>query len=131
LFAELVEIIKNNTAEDPQPSEWRSDPFAFRAVNLAFTQILNALEPKGEMRPPTEIWLSHAIINAESPEGMADIAASFILYWLEKPPMSDSDVRFDKYGRPLATRSYTRLERNLHYGMTDAGRDLTLKRRER
>ncbi len=114
LLAELIELVKLNTAENPQPSEWRSNPFAFRSVRLAFAHVMDALEPKGKMRAPTDVWLSHAMISADTPEKMAANAAELVLYWLRRPPMSN----------PIPGQVFPSKVEQLDFGMHDANREL-------
>jgi hypothetical protein len=77
-------------------SNWRSDPFTFHAIRLAFDLILDALQPPGEMRPPrtAEQPLDSTIhilgqrfpIPAHTPEDLARSVRDFILFRLAREP---------------------------------------------
>jgi Arc-like DNA binding domain len=113
LLAELIELVKVNMGEDRQ--QWRADPFAFQSIKLGFAQILDALEPKGEIKPPDDISLNPvAVIAATSPDAMAKTAAQLILYWLQTPPRAN----------PAEGQVYPRKVEQLDFGMKDATREL-------
>jgi Arc-like DNA binding domain len=67
--------------------DWRSDPWSFRAFRLAFAQILDALEPPGEIRAPATqgAWAPTGAIslgfqlNDGTPEEMAHFIRNAIL----------------------------------------------------
>ena len=61
--------------------DWRSDPWAFRAIKLAFGQILDDFEPKGEIRAPATqgVWTAGAIpVGFQLSEGTPEEMAHFI-----------------------------------------------------
>jgi len=125
LLAEVVSAVAGNTAE---PGQWRFDPFAFRAIKLAFTQILEALEPKGEIRAPepeegnpfAAFWGgpggSHTFtIGGKTPEDMGTFIRDVILMRLSESPADDE---------PVATASRPRSQQEFEFGMSDARRHL-------
>ena len=77
-------------------SNWRSDPFAFHAIRLAFNLILDALQPTGAMRPPRtaeqpldgEAWIlgERFPIPANTPEALAKSIRDIILFRLAREP---------------------------------------------
>ncbi len=121
LLAELIEIVSQNTFEEPKQSEWRNNPFAFRVIKLAFNRALDALEPKGEMHQPDVNWLSLNMIFGDSPEEMAENAAMAILFLLHRPPTADKSI-----GQVLVPK-----QEQQHYGMTNAARDLQIDKEKK
>jgi hypothetical protein len=93
LLERVIEIVKANL----RIRRWRNDPFAFRTVKLAFNQILDALEPRGEIVQPKwsedsetgeAFWLwfvpgSGHFSTSDTPEGAADFTANVIRMQLE------------------------------------------------
>jgi hypothetical protein len=127
LLGELIELVARTTSDVRKPSAWRSDPFAFRVIKLAFDKILGALEPSGEIRPLSgERSYAGLVIaaNDESPEAMANTAASAIITWLVRPQMSD-DVVVD------GERIFSSEQEKQHYRMTNAWDDLRLNKGKR
>jgi hypothetical protein len=120
LLAELIELVSLNSFENPKKSEWRNNPFAFRVIKLAFTQILKSLEPKGEIQPPSGEWLNaFFMIRTDKPDEMAEVAAVIILSMLHTPLPSNPT----KSSPGIAQITYTRRDRQRQYGMSDALRD--------
>ena len=48
----LISEIASRLGKAALPDGWHSNPFVFRAFKIAVTQLLDALEPSGEMRSP-------------------------------------------------------------------------------
>jgi len=100
-------VIRDGNAEFVPNSGWRSDPFYFRAIRLAFDLILNALQPPGEMRPPrtaeqpldgeVRILGERFPIPAHTPEDLARSVRDLILFQLAREPHE-----FASQERPLA-----------------------------
>lgn len=116
-----VAIAKSTAGPD-----WRSDPWAFRAIKLAFGQILDAFEPPGEIRAPATqgVWAAGAIpvhfqLGEETPEEMAHFIRNVILTraTYEEPfEVSRFEVTDDSTGANV-----------FEYGMADAFKVLKLK----
>ena len=120
---------------DVPASSWRSDPFFYRAFKLAVIQILDALEPKGEIKPlaVSSAELERDSAGAEwlqsfkSPEARAKYAAGYVLNSLETIPRltieeREEERRFlERVGSPSHWREF--------YGMPDAARDLEIEAR--
>src|SRR5262249_4352217 len=89
-------VIRDGDAEFVPNSGWRSDPFYFRAIRLAFDLILDALQPTGEIRPPRtaeqpldgEVHMLGEIfpIPAHTPEDLARSVRDIILFQLAREP---------------------------------------------
>ena len=133
LVAQLACEVSGFVTEDGIPMyDWRSVPFFFRAFKLAVGQLLDAIEPGGEIRPPT----IDTIFNAEqadalnevlfgsyqSPEARAKVAAETVLRLLHRKTTSPKMEGFDLFEPYLSAEDY---------GMQDARRDLrTFVRRD-
>lgn len=76
LFGRVIDQVRSLTGA----SQWRSDPFTFRATRLAFDEVLKEIEPKGEIVGPSGALIS-AII--ESPERAARLASHMVLKQFE------------------------------------------------
>jgi hypothetical protein len=127
LLAQVIATVAANV----RPREWRSDPFAFRTMKLAFGQILDALEPKGEIRPPSrvedkgdpfagiDIWAvsgtGQFMIGGSTPEEMARFTRDVILMRLAEPASQ-------------VPGKGTWHQRDFEFGITDARRDLEIKK---
>jgi hypothetical protein len=96
LIAQLAGEVAGLTDTKGRPAfDWRTDRFLFRAFKLALCQILDALEPSGEIRPPqlmvdavfedSEEGLVKAFkATYETPEARADQAAKTLLSQLQR-----------------------------------------------
>jgi hypothetical protein len=96
LLAKVVEIASDNAwvAPGSNKRDWIYDPFVFRATKLAFSKLLDMLEPKGEIRPRfteqqiREVWpaelVEQALAENSSPVAKADFAAGFIWRQLQE-----------------------------------------------
>jgi hypothetical protein len=127
LLAEVISAVARNNVE---PGQWRADPFAFRAIKLAFTQIHDALEPKGKIRSPksqesddsfAELWSGPGGMltsRGQTPEDMAQFIRDVILMRIVQAPLEPHPPT----GGPFATVSRTDYE----FGMSDASRHLRL-----
>jgi hypothetical protein len=143
LLAEVVEIVSDAAWSPPDARrQWQSDPFVFRATKLAFSKLLDMLEPKGEIRPRFSekqiraVWpadlVEQALAENESPVAKADFAAGFIWRRLHSPsPLSDEEKELvrDASKRDLeSTEVIRRKFENWSYGMSDAANDLGLRK---
>ena len=102
---------------------WRSNPFLFRAFKLAVAKLLDALEPAGEIKPPTNVlevadgvklFARHLRGIYQTPEALADFVTAGILRALFSPAPA---ARLSEWPRP----------RWEDYGMEPACRDLGLR----
>jgi hypothetical protein len=143
LLAEIVEIVSDAAWAPPNARrQWQSDPFVFRATKLAFSKLLDMLEPKGEIRPRFSekqiraIWpadlVQQALAENESPVAKADFAAGFIWRRLHSPsPLSGEEtelVRDASKGDAESIEVVRRKFENWAYGMSDAANDLKLRK---
>jgi hypothetical protein len=133
LLAQVIATVALNV----KPREWRSDPFAFRTMKLAFNQILDALEPPGEIKAPnpTEdkespfaalpifpIWavpgtgLFATNIGGSTPEEMARFTRDVILMRLAEPEVLPAPF------------SITSSQQDFEFAMSDARRHLEIKK---
>jgi hypothetical protein len=90
------ELVTNRVTGDAKiipNSNWRSDPFTFHAVRLAFDLILDALQPAGEMQPPgnpnrgeIHILGERFPIPAHTPEDLARSVRDYLLFRLAREP---------------------------------------------
>lgn len=106
---------------------WRSNPFLFRAFKLAVGKLLDALEPKGEIKTPVtlEVAKGHTLDltfpsfvanRYQTPEALADFVAAGIWQALIRTtPLTVMDPRI------------TRWDLNVDYDMDRARRDLSVK----
>ena len=132
LLAEVISAVAHN-ATGPN---WRSDPFAFRAIKLAFGQILDDLEPKGEIRAPvarkddpfsglrvhpgaTPIPFQ---LGGETPEEMAHFVRDVILMRARQDSYEERSE-----ARQEGTISLTSTQKDFEFGMSDAVRALKLQ----
>jgi hypothetical protein len=58
---------------------WHKNPFWFRAFKLGVTGLLDALEPKGEIRSPKDL---DPLIDHKTPEAQATAALNIVLHQL-------------------------------------------------
>jgi hypothetical protein len=126
LLAEVISAVASNTVGP----NWRSDPWSFRAIKLAFGQVLDALEPTGKIRAPVTrqgdpfsgLWAAGAIpvrfqLGGGTPEEMAHFVRDVILM----------RMRQDAYEEPPGAISLTPTQEEFEFGMSDAVRDLKLR----
>jgi hypothetical protein len=136
VLAEVISVVAHNTGTGP--SGWRWNPFAFRAIKLAFAQVLDTLEPKGELRAPQPIarvdplgdaWFSPGTLlfafgSEKTPEELAEFARLVTLMGLEKA-FSPSPATG---GDPVATPSLASTQQEFEFGMSQAARALLTKK---
>src|SRR5262249_3048448 len=117
--------------------EWRSDPFAYRALRLAFDRILDKLAPPGEISSPRRsegqgslfpgtlpgsrnfFLLAEGEGEEVTPERVARMISDLVLMALAQASLNDED-------RSLISRS--REQEDFEYGMADARRALEIRR---
>jgi hypothetical protein len=90
ILSEVISFVVSVTGGE----NWRSDPFAFRAVKLAFGLVLEALEPEGKIRAPMTkdqpihgdliIRGAQFEIPANTPEDLARAVRDVILFRLAR-----------------------------------------------
>src|SRR5262249_43065108 len=127
LIVETANACRAFTGPDGKPMfDWLNDPFVFRAFRLAVAQLLDWLEPEGEIvsivdRVGEDTFRNTppAIVDSyRTPEARAQAAAMFI--WSRmKTPLSDDELEFARNWKP-----YGELVERMHYRMTDVRRDL-------
>jgi hypothetical protein len=66
-----------------QTPGWHRNPFWYGAFKLAVIGLLNALEPKGEIKPPKGLDPS---VDHETPEAQAKAAVNIVLHHLHGMP---------------------------------------------
>lgn len=136
-------VLNEETKAEVPMFNWRSDPFFYRAFKLAVVQILDAHEPKGEIKAP-EIGMNlnpvsedatqelcsagaRYIESFNTPEARADYTADNILNSLMTVPrwsMEERDQerrRLEMIGVPSFLREF--------YGMADASKALETDRK--
>ena len=130
--------LMGNLSRDPN---WHKDPFTFRAFKLAIVKLMDALEPKGEMRPPPEPFPGAGIYK--SPNSAAKRAADLVLFALhnaeplegyadmlrEGPWFRDGEVvPAPEEALAFARRLEDGYERN-YYAMSNVRRDLAIDKK--
>jgi hypothetical protein len=73
LISELASYIHYETPN------WHKNPFWFRAFKLGVAGLLDALEPRGEVRPPKDL---DPAIDHETPEAQAKAALNIVFHQL-------------------------------------------------
>jgi hypothetical protein len=136
LIAQLAADVAGLTDEKGRPLfDWRTDPFFFRAFKLAVAQVLDTLEPSGEIRPPKEMldaqiemegdegFAITKMIKAtfETPEARAQAAARTLLSSLKQP-----DPPTQYFFEEIASNHKAKALRE-YYGLEAARRDLQVK----
>jgi hypothetical protein len=111
---------------------WRSSPFFYRAFKIAVGQLLDALEPRGPIRPcditTNEVELDPStkryLESFKTPEARAEYSVDYILTAFRSMPDWTEAVREEQRkfvsdaGNPSLTREF--------YAMPDAARDLAI-----
>jgi hypothetical protein len=130
-----------NLSRDPN---WHKDPFTFRAFKLAIVKLMDALEPKGETRPPPEPFPGAGIYK--TPSSAAKHAADLVLFELHnaEPLEGYADmlreapwfrggsrevVPAPEEALAFARRLEDVYERN-YYAMSNVRRDLAIDKKE-
>jgi hypothetical protein len=136
LLAEVIATVAFNV----RPRHWRSDPFAFRTMRLAFNNILDALEPPGEIQAPSrtdagnpwtelgQLWAVpgdrlFSIMQHQTPEDMARFTSEVLLRRLAEETVEPA-------GEGIATRTVPQNEREMEFGMGAARRHLAIRKGE-
>ena len=133
---ELCEIWWAN--DDRRCDNWHLDRFTFRMFRVALCKLLEALEPKGEIRPPfdwkkfaedmePEIKKDHpknadlsraSVASWKSPEARAEYIANSIWSSLQRTVPTIQEIEVDQMWRRFGGKA--------PYGMSDVRRDLKL-----
>jgi Arc-like DNA binding domain len=136
LIAQLAAEVSGLTDEKGQPYfDWRADPFFFRAFKLALAQVLDALEPRGEIRPPKEMLEAQIEVEGnegfaitkmvkatyETPEARAQAAVRIVLSSLKQP-----DPPTHRFFEEIAPNFKAKALRE-YYGFEAARLDLQVK----
>ena len=112
------------TGRSKKPA-WHRDRFTFRAFKLALAQMLDALEPSGEIRPPTDMTDMYGR-PFQTPEALAKYAAADVLYGLfhsEPLTREHKAMLLEDYRQLGIPELLPEFEREL-YAFADARRDL-------
>jgi Arc-like DNA binding domain len=112
---------------------WHRNPFCFHAFRLAVGQLLEALEPPGEIRPPFESGkdVSFFVKHLKTPEAFAEYAAELVIQRLEYPlpleefSMTQGAIDSSKMKNPIIAEIMDDRERE-NYGMYNVRRALQL-----
>src|SRR5262249_7827470 len=104
VLAETIRAVGHNVSP-----EWRSDPFAYRTLRLAFDRILDKLAPPGEIRAPLRsegpdglfpgtlpgsrnfFLLAEGEGEEVTPEHVARMISDLVLMALAQPSLNDED----------------------------------------
>jgi hypothetical protein len=133
LVAEIAHHIEGIHAQEGRrfrtPFKWRSDPFFYEAFKIAVAQVLEALTPPGEIKPP-DLKVHHAespsdrdwVESFKSPKARGEYVAGHILYSMRTIPFWSAEER-DRQRQRLDKMSLTGARE--FYSMPDAFRDLT------
>jgi hypothetical protein len=136
LIARLADDVVGLYSEGKPEFSWRSDPFFFRAFKIAVAKLLDALEPKGEMRVPQipEPFKSHAkeqtgdsllwrfYQSYKTPEDRGQVAAEYVWGDMQRySQMSPHDVAEED--RRLPDEDFDPLEA---YALVGVAHDLQL-----
>ena len=131
VVAELSGLICNMKGKDGKPAfDWRTDPFMFRAYQLAIQGFMDTIAPSGDVVSPavaqpvlatSTLWGPH-----DSPEKRAEWAVT-VLTALYQTARGDAKVS-DVLGFHVPADMETAMARDL-YGLADARADLTQKAR--
>jgi hypothetical protein len=133
-------IMGTNTETPLSEGDWRSTPFFFRAFKLAVAQILDALQPPGDVKAPRvnaslfpvetatqegeesyAAWLKRSF---ESPEARADYTSRQVLGSLMEVSKQSIEA-LDERARLLEHR-FPASHLREHYGMVNAVKDLQI-----
>jgi len=129
LIAQLAHHVVGPTQRD-----WRSVRFFYEAFKIAVCQLLNALDPPGEIRggkltikgPPSAAAnpsLHRYAASFESPEARAAYTVDIVLSQFRDVPLWNDELR-KKQARLIAGDSSLV---DIIYGMPNAARDLAIK----
>jgi hypothetical protein len=136
-----LHITNEDSTRDEPAFSWRWSPFFYRAFKLTVGQILDALEPKGDIERPqikmdltanpedqkeADSFIARYMRSFESPEERANYATDYILnYSLGTiPQLSEKEREIERQHlsrmqSPSAWRQF--------YGMPDVAKDLMIK----
>jgi hypothetical protein len=131
-------VLNEETRAEAPMFNWRSHPFFYRAFKYAVVQILDALEPRGEIKAP-EIGMNlnptyakqdddysaarrRYLDSFKTPEARADYTADNILNSLMRVPRQSMEER-DEERRRLEMIGVPSFLREF-YGMADASKAL-------
>jgi hypothetical protein len=152
LIAELAERASGYQRWSPDVTapQWNRDPFTFRAFKLAVVKLLDALEPEGEIRPPSiPEPFGGSVRDYKTPKILAGYVARNTLENLFNPEplnvsyeayiqeVGVSGTREDGTFGPVPVpeqalevfRKMDKARKREFYGMSDARRDLEIKPR--
>jgi len=135
LIAETAQQTAGMSTPMRPRQEWRTNPFYFRAFKIAVGKLLDALEPKGEIKPPIDMQFKRAeeagglenefLKSFGNPELRGTYAARSIWADLRNKPLysREEDEAMKKRLRDRSESAYKRLV----YGMPNAARDLQIE----
>jgi hypothetical protein len=129
LIAETANACRAFTGPDGKPLfDWHSDPFVFRAFKLAVAQLLDWLEPPGEIQSIVDRVGEDTFRNTpagivdsyRTPEARAQAAAMFIWSKVQAPP-TDDELELAENWKPFGDRI-----KRMAVAMSDVRRDLNI-----
>lgn len=112
IFNEIVNMVAVNAVESQDPTAWRRNAFAFKAVRLAFDRVMQQLQPPGDpdrdqanfFGGPSSGHSTGFFVGGETPEKCAEFVATLMLMHLKARVESDP---------PGARRGSLRMEQRL------------------
>ncbi|MCA1546452.1 hypothetical protein I6F36_06485 [Bradyrhizobium sp. BRP19] len=116
MFAKFIDMAAANAVNQPEPDAWSRDPFAFKAVRLAFDGLLEFLQPPGEIvRQELDIFgpgpgghKTGYLIFSETPEEFAEFLLQVVLV---QQPSAQKEVAERGYtDEPMATPARDRFK---------------------
>jgi hypothetical protein len=136
LIGQIAHRVSGIEQQDFPASGWRSSPFFYQAFKLTVAKVLDALAPKGEIKPPkltpvdipendTENFAEFAR-TFETPEARADHTAKLILGMLETIPQWSQEER-EAQRQYLSSMGVSASLWADFYGMPEAAKDLEIQ----
>jgi hypothetical protein len=134
LLAEVITTVAFNV----RPRHWRSDPFAFRTMRLAFNYLLDALEPSGEIQAPTRTDKGNPLAELglpgdrlllsqqhQTPEDMARFTSEVLLMrFLQQIVVEPTEEGY------VVRKNFSQSEQEMEFGMGAARRHLAIRKGE-
>ena len=124
--------------EEHRADEWHLDRFTFRMFRIALCKLLEALEPKGEIRPPLDWKKLAEDVEPElqrEPKRDADLSRASLASWKSPEARAEyiANSIWSSLQRTVPTKDEIEADQILgvkaSYGMSDVRRDLKLMSR--
>jgi hypothetical protein len=137
IFYLITQLGSYMAARVPQQEyNWRSNPFMFEAFRVAISHLLGALRPDGEIVVPPPLtkagpprWQGENV-KYDDPEHFGrDIARSLLeaLQFYGATTPQEVNAAITEIHGDLASQELLDWRMRIHYGMSDAARDLGVK----